>query len=157
MADILQKTENLAVLAVLAGGLYLAYQVMRSDPLGGIGSWWDSLWQTGTDAPIETQTQWCESLGRNIDPALTCPTKLEPLVYPVHVPCDPGFYHGNDGVCIRIPGTEPIEAAPIERISDMCYFNGEPVLTVPPGMSCEQGLQDMCNRFGPGSRYCGMV
>lgn len=134
------------------------------------------VWTTGanpdgslSDEPVETRTNWCASLGRYIDPTLTCPRDAEPYVPSPPTPVQPPPLSPNE-VDIGDPWhdqrqcspgfewLEPIGCIPAYSattlISDRCMFPNGDILTVPPGMDCSVAIDDMCQRFGSGYKGC---
>lgn len=197
--DVLKSVENIAVLGVLAGAVYVAYRFLSGNQVsatsgenGPCGGWQGlpgllcnlGVWTTGYKAPTGDSlvtttdnhgcltgiTEWCDTLKHCQPVGLTCPRPSRPY--------QPEYEYDSHGCKVGIEQFcdvtnqcldknvysenfckvhEDLDPAPVTRISDMCYFQGEPVLTVPPGKSCDSAIADMCKRFGPDSKWCGMV
>jgi len=95
--------------------------------------------------------QWCPVDKACRDKALTCSSPPPP-----EVTCWDGSKAEYGYLCpVDTSALAPIvETDPVKQVNDMCYLRGMPVLNVRPGTNCHDALAVMCDRFGPGSKFC---
>lgn len=91
--------------------------------------------------------RWCPTDNACRDKAIQC----SPVV---DTSCPDGRSWNGYFCEYNLPVIPPVDPnPPVIRVGDMCYKNGYP-LNVPLGTSCEDALAVMCQRFGPGSKWC---
>lgn len=143
-SDVLGNVTQIMGIGLLVGVAYVAYNTLKD------AGFLDS------PVPVETRTEWCETLGRNIDPSLTCPTAATPFTPVVRPECGEGWKIDlATNTCVKeywnVPTPPPVYEP---GLSGMCQWpNGDP-LRVPAGMDCNQAVQQICDRFGPGYKGC---
>lgn len=171
----------------LAGAVYWYLQatlLKNTVTAGGFSllEWWNSLWQGDQAAPKVYDSHgcdlsiasWCQSLGHCVPTGLTCPNlDTKPWVPPVRAKDSQGCLVGLEqwcsvaGMCVNNTfwseglcepdRSPPVVDYPVIQVNDMCYYQGMPVLNVPPGTDCSSAIAVMCQRFGKNSKWCGMV
>lgn len=126
ITDYLQKVENIAVLGLLAGGLYVAWKFLKgssgpgdtptTDPCAGMSGLpallcslgvWTTGYQDPKDEPprsydehgcMKGVTEWCQTLAHCQPLGLTCPRPSQPYV-PVYQLDEHGCKIGREKFC----------------------------------------------------------
>jgi len=168
MSDSASSGMAIAGIAVLGFLGFMLYQQRKAeenideivdDTKNIIKSIIDPIFNPSPDAPAYTLDvhgcrsdiqHWCPTDGFCKDIAQTCSLPPAPKVT-----CWDGSEALYGYLCpVDTSGLDPIVDEPqVYRIGGMCYKNGYP-LNVPQGTDCADAFAVMCQRFGPGSKYC---